>query len=477
MYFRILKNVIFRRYNDYGYITDNSMFGYRFFNDKRFFPGERFISESGSYMIDILSKQPKHIDDIINELLTIFEGVGFDELKTDTFNFYMQFVNEGFLAFGRTEEECINYEVSEEIIKTFANAQHNSEDKKNITLDNNDFLRSLHIEIVNECNERCVHCYIPHDQKNKILASDLFLKILEEGRKLNIIHITISGGEPLLHKDLIPFLRKCRELDLSVNVLSNLALLNDTIIEEMKKNPLLSVQTSIYSMNPAVHDSITHKSGSFELTKSAVLKLIKAGIPVQISCPIMKENKNDFATVKEWGESNNIFVLFNYVIFAAYDHSNCNLSHRLSLDEVENAFESQLCIEYVNSLRENAFQKESLTQEDSICSICKHFFCISAEGDVYPCAGWQTKVVGNIKNNSIKELWEDSIELNRLRSIKWKHFPKCVACKNRGYCTVCMMSNANESPDGDIFKINEFHCQVAHMKQEKVKNFYLNNRC
>ena len=174
--------------------------------------------------------------------------------------------------------------------------------------------------------------------KNKILASDLFLKILEEGRKLNIIHITISGGEPLLHKDLIPFLRKCRELDLSVNVLSNLALLNDTIIEEMKKNPLLSVQTSIYSINPAVHDSITHKSGSFELTKSAVLKLIKAGIPVQISCPIMKENKNDFATVKEWGESNNIFVLFNYVIFAAYDHSNCNLSHRLSLDEVENAF-------------------------------------------------------------------------------------------------------------------------------------------
>lgn len=169
MYFRILKNVIFRRYNDYGYITDNSMFGYRFFNDKRFFPGERFISESGSYMMDILSKQPKHIDDIINELLTIFEGVGFDELKTDTFNFYMQFVNEGFLAFGRTEEECINYEVSEEIIKTFANAQHNSEDKKNITLDNNDFLRSLHIEIVNECNERCVHCYIPHDQKIRFL--------------------------------------------------------------------------------------------------------------------------------------------------------------------------------------------------------------------------------------------------------------------------------------------------------------------
>lgn len=313
--------------------------------------------------------------------------------------------------------------------------------------------------------------YIPHDKKNKILDSNLFYKILEESRKLNIIHITISGGEPLLHKDFIPFLRKCRELDLSVNVLSNLTLLNDKIIEEMKENPLLSIQTSIYSMTPVVHDSITQKSGSLELTKSAVLRLINSGIPVQISCPIMKQNKNDFVAVKEWGESNNISVLFDYVIFAAYDHSNCNLHHRLSLEKVENAFDSQLSIEYVNSLKGTALEKESLTQEDPICSICKHYFCISPEGNIYPCVGWQSKIVGNIKNNSIKEIWEDSIELNRLRSIKWKHFPKCISCKNRGYCTVCMMSNANESPDGDIFNIEKFHCQVACMKREKVNTF------
>lgn len=469
MYFRLLNNVMFRKYKNYGYITDNSMFGYQFLNEKRLLPGERFISESGSYMMNSLSKQPKHIDDIINELLTIFEGVEFDELKKDTFDFYMQFVNEGFLAFGKTKKECINYTFSEESIQKL---EHNFEDEKNMSVNNSyDLLRSVHIQIVNECNERCVHCYIPHDKKNKILDSNLFYKILEESRKLNIIHITISGGEPLLHKDFIPFLRKCRELDLSVNVLSNLTLLNDKIIEEMKENPLLSIQTSIYSMTPVVHDSITQKSGSLELTKSAVLRLINSGIPVQISCPIMKQNKNDFVAVKEWGESNNISVLFDYVIFAAYDHSNCNLHHRLSLEEVENAFDSQLSIEYVNSLKGTALEKESLTQEDPICSICKHYFCISAEGNIYPCVGWQSKIVGNIKNNSIKEIWEDSIELNRLRSIKWKHFPKCISCKNRGYCTVCMMSNANESPDGDIFNIEEFHCQVACMKREKVNTF------
>ena len=38
-------------------------------------------------------------------------------------------------------------------------------------------------------------------------------------------------------------------MDLSVNVLTNLTLLTDEILEEMKKNPLLSVKTSIYSIN------------------------------------------------------------------------------------------------------------------------------------------------------------------------------------------------------------------------------------
>lgn len=65
---------------------------------------------------------------------------------------------------------------------------------------------------------------------------------------MNLLHITISGGEPMLHPHFIDFLRECRINDMSVNVLSNLTLLNDEMVAEMKLNPLLSVQTSVYSM-------------------------------------------------------------------------------------------------------------------------------------------------------------------------------------------------------------------------------------
>ena len=469
MFFRLLNDVLFRQYSGFGYITDNSMFGYRFLNDNATLPGEKFVSESGSIMLSALNREPKYIDDIVNSLLCIFEGIGFDDLKNDTAEFYMQFVSDGFLACGETFNECKHF--TRKLLSKNASDSNvvKTEGLKKGSLNN--LLRSIHIEIINECNERCVHCYIPHELKNKVLDSNLFYKIIEQGKLLNILNVTLSGGEPLLHKDFLLFLKRCRELDLSVNVLSNLTLLTDEIIEEMKKNPRLSVQTSIYSIRPEIHDLITNKTGSLEKTKEAVCKLVYADIPVQISCPIMVQNKNEFSEVIKWGESKNIAVLIDYVIFAGYDHSNSNLKNRLSVSEVEEAFRMRLSNEYITDLIGIAQKKEAESEDDPICSICRYFFCVSAEGNVFPCVGWQSNIVGNLNNQTVKELWENSSEINKLRNIKRKEFKKCVACKDRGYCTVCMMSNSNENPDGNIYKIDQYHCTVASLMHKSVDIF------
>lgn len=471
MYFKIKDYVMFRQYKDYGYLTDNSMFGYIMINDSLRMPGERFVSESGAVMLGELTKEPKDIEIIINVLLDIFVDVSYEELKQDTIDFFMQFVNEGFLSVGNSIDECLDFKFEDEYI-------NNPELKNEVVVDDcskhifsqNDFLRSLHIEIANECNERCLHCYIPHELKTKTIDSSLFFKIVEEGRDLNILNITLSGGEPLLHKDFVGFLKRCRELDLSVNVLTNLTLLTDEIIEEMVKNPLLCVQTSIYSMNPEIHDTITKMKGSLEKTKTNVLKLLNIGIPVQISCPVMKQNKDSFGEVVSWGKEHNINVATDYVIFASYDHTSCNLVNRLSLEEVDGVFDSQLTKEYAVYLYDSAKEKYAMTADDPICSICRYYLCISAEGDVFPCVGWQNNKLGNLQEKSIKEIWQDSSEIKCLREIKRNSFPRCVSCEDRGYCTVCMMSNSNENEDGDAFRVNEFHCKVAAMMRSRVES-------
>ena len=474
MYFKIKDKILFRQYTQYGYITDNTMFGYRLLNDNTSTPGEKYVSDIGAVMLEALSKTPQDIDSIVNKLLDIFVGVEFDELKQDTIEFFMELVSEGFLSYGESADACkddVDYKVHQESTSKTESSNVVIENCYKNLFTQNDFLRSIHIEIANECNERCVHCYIPHEYKNKTIDANLFYKIIEEGRAMNIINVTLSGGEPLLHKDIIKFLKKCRELDLSVNVLTNLTLLTDDIVFEMKKNPLLSVQTSIYSMNPQVHDSITKVIGSFEKTKNSLLKLYSAGIPVQISCPIMKQNKDTFDSVVNWGKELNISVATDYVIFAAYDHSNSNLINRLTLEEVEECFDKQLCSSYCSSLDEMAKEKCSLTGEEPICSICRYYLCVSVEGNIFPCIGWQANVIGNLNTDTIKNIWESSAEIKKLREIKRNSFPQCVSCEDRGYCNVCMMSNSNENSDGDAFKINDYHCKVAAMMHSKVDSY------
>ena len=468
MYFKIKDNIMFRKYNKYGYLTDNSMFGYRLLDDNRLYPGEKYVSESGAIMLECLSKKPQHIDNIVGKLFKIFVDIDYDELKSETILFFSQFVDAGFLSCGETVEDCkkqddIKLNKLNDETKTIEKVENCS---KNI-FSENDFLRSVHIEIANKCNERCVHCYIPHELKTETIDANLFYKILNEAKKLNVINVTLSGGEPLLHKDILGFLKKCKELDMSVNILTNLTLLTDEIINEIKSNPLISVQTSIYSMDSNIHDSITKMKGSFKKTKNALLKLKKFGVPIQISCPIMKQNKDTFIDVVKWGNENGILVLTDYVIFAAYDHSNCNLTNRLSLEEVGSAIDKQMTVNYARELCATATEKESLGPNDPVCSICRYNFCVSAEGDVFPCVGWQSNVIGNLNVQSMKEIWKESQEIKRLRHVQRAHFPKCISCKDRGYCTICMMGNSNEN--GDAFKVNDFHCAVSSMMHDKVK--------
>lgn len=472
MYYKIKSNILFRKYKDYGYITDNAMFGYRYLNNMSSLPGEEYVSESGAVMLSMLRKKPHHIDDIVNKLMQIFVGVGYNELKQDTIEFYNAFVDLGFLSSGDTYDDCDknvtnnSNTVASSIVSTIS-----TNDCSSKIFNQSDFLRSLHIEIANECNERCVHCYIPHEYKTNAIDSNLFYSILDEGTDMNIIHVTLSGGEPLLHKDFPSFLKKCREKDLSVNVLTNLTLLTDEILSEMVLNPLLSVQTSLYSMDPEIHDSITKVKGSFKKTTNSIKRIMDAGIPLQISCPVMKQNKDTFNDVVCWGKKHNLAVAVDYVIFASYDHSKCNLSNRLSLPEIEEAFNKQISNDYIHSVKEQAKEKENQANQDSICSICRYYICISAEGNVFPCIGWQNNIIGNLNKQTLKSIWETSDKIKELRKVKREQFPKCVECKDRGYCTVCMMSNSNENANGDAFKINDFHCRVADLIHSKVDNY------
>lgn len=482
MFFKQKSNVIFRSYDSFGYITDNRNFGYKHTNNSEKYIGDKILSESGSVFFSVLGREPQTLDILAQKIRKQFPDVDIETIKNDAKEFYYKLECEGFITSGETQQECeerdtkFSYkELKPEIIsKDFSpfiiRPKKSTQDFFEEYFKDKPQLLYLHIEITSRCNERCIHCYIPHDNKITSIKSALFYDILEQCKSMRLVHLTLSGGEPMLHRNFCDFLKKCREYNFSINILSNLTLLDDEIVKEMKANPLLGVQVSLYSMNPDIHDEITQMKGSLEKTKTAILKLIENDIPLQISCPIMKQNKNCSNDVKKWAGKHNIYVGDDFVIIGSYNHTTQNLNCRLPLDEVKKVIKEKATkdVKYLEHLKVEAEKKKNIAPDDFVCSVCNSSICITENGDVYPCAGWQGYVVGNVKKTSLSDIWEHSKKVQYLRELRKYDFPKCIQCVDKEFCTMCMVRNANESPIGDPLAVNEYFCKIAKFNKSLV---------
>jgi radical SAM protein with 4Fe4S-binding SPASM domain len=482
MFFKLKSNVLFRDYESFGYLTDNRNFGYKKSDNSEIDIGDKIVSESGAVFLSVLGRNPQTLDALGKIIKKRFANVNIRTIRKDAIEFYNNLEQEGFIVSGETLQECIDKDIKfsykklePEIIKEdcfsgIVQPIKSTQEFLEEFFKGKPQLTSLHLEITSKCNERCVHCYIPNDSKLSDIEPLLFYNILEQCKNMRLLHITLSGGEPMLHRNFCDFLRKCNEFAFAINVLSNLTLLNDEILNEMKSNPLLCVQVSLYSMDPIIHDKITQVKGSFEKTKNAILKLIENDIPLQISCPILKQNKDCYEEVVKWSKKQKIHVGADYSIIGGYNHSNQNLSNRLSIYEIKELMTNIVLNDanYLEQIEMAAEKKRNGTVDGFVCSVCHSSICIADNGNVFPCAGWHDYVLGNVKNTPIKDIWDNSKKVHYLRSLRNKDFPKCMLCNDKEFCTICMVRNANENPNGDPLVVSEFFCKIAKLNREKM---------
>jgi radical SAM protein with 4Fe4S-binding SPASM domain len=461
-----------RIYDNIGYITNQSVFN------------DQIADESGAAFLRALSREPQSLESLIEKIATEFIDADLELIKEYAIEFYNNLETDGFIISGETEEELkekdkknrFSYNAFEPktiknnfnpVIKRAAVDTYELLENK---FRNKPHLFSFQIELTSRCNERCVHCYIPHENKVADIKPELFYDVLDQCKEMGVLSISLSGGEALMHPHFCEFLRKAKDYDFSINILSNLTLLNDEIINEMKENRLSSVQVSLYSMDPREHDSITQVPGSFEKTLEAMLKLIKNDIPLQISCPTMKQNKNSFVKVLKWANEHKIRAITDYIMMARYDHTKDNLDNRLDLQEVSEVINDIIenDKDYQMELQAPDFVQSTTVNrvEEAPCGVAHTSLCMVADGSVYPCPGWQDYVVGNVNKNPLNEIWENSERIQFLRSIRKKDFSKCIDCKDFNFCNMCMVRNFNENRD--IFSINEHFCKVAELNHKIV---------
>ena len=475
MYIKLSKNSFVRLYDDgkLGYINNQLT------------KHDRVYNETGADFLRQISRTPQSLDTIITQLSRLYDSVDVITLKSDFIDFIEDLAVHKFIILGDnissmdTTDLCFSYSMDNPKTSTDCYPQYTKQKTK---IDTEDLflihdqlkprLGSLQFELTSRCNERCIHCYIPNKKKNAgfDMSFDKFKYILDQYVEMGGLHVTLSGGEALMNKDILKMMQYCRENDMQISLLTNLISLKDEQIPILKEINLSLIQTSLYSMNAEIHDQITTVKGSYKKTKEAIEKLHDADIPVQISCPVMKANKDGYDEVMKYAQSLRMKAQTDYIMMAQADLDTSNLANRISVEETD---------KIIREIMENDvdYQTETLAQEPlssiseeefaemPLCGAGLNDLCVTVNGDIYPCAGWQGFVVGNVFRESLKEIWEHSPKLEQIRKIKQKDFPQCLKCEAKDFCNMCLVRNYNES-GGDMFKINEHFCKVAFLNKQ-----------
>lgn len=475
---RLRNDVFVRSYFDYGYIMNQLNYL------------DRYYSKSGAVFLKSLSRTPQTLETICHDIYSNFSDIDYETVKVDAIEFFENLAEAEYIVMGTTPEELDNkdFGFSYNLVETPKTIKDYFEDKslRHLGVTNtqdeldklfreNPLLQTVELEITRKCNERCVHCYIPHEDKSNDIEPKLYYSILDQLAEMGTLGLTITGGEPLLHPNILDFLRYAHKKDFKISILSNATCLTNEIITVFKEVRLNMIAISLYSMCPEEHDLITQLQGSFEKTKRNIEKMLTNDIPMQINCPLTKINYSSFKEVLKWCRERKLRPYVDHLLMARYDFSDSNLDYRMNDEQLELFLRDSMeqDINYQKRLEQPSISSQITKKEREekiICGAGVSSACINSEGNIFPCAGWQQYNIGNASVTKIKDIWENSEKVQWLRNLRWRNFPKCIDCEASDYCAMCLARNFNDSK-GDMLHLSDRYCEYAFMNKRLADEY------
>lgn len=335
---------------------------------------------------------------------------------------------------------------------------------------------SVHFDLTYRCNERCVHCYLDHEDHGEMTTSEC-LAVLEELARAGTLFLTFSGGEIFLRKDFFQILAAARRLHFDISLKTNALLVTPERAARLREFGVRRVQISVYSDNPQVHDAVTKVPGSFQRTLAAIPLLIEQGLQVKLACPLMTENLMAYRGVMALAEKLGVPYVLDLTITPMMDGTPAPLAHRATISSLLPVLQDSAlhaCHPQpgspgaasgtgVPSALGNAVSSgiENSAYEDLPCSAGHNSCYISPYGDVFPCVQLP-QAVGNLRKDKFTDIWYHAPQLESLRGIRESHLPVCSRCEIRGYCERCPGLALMEG--GTLLGAYERACELAEEK-------------
>lgn len=314
----------------------------------------------------------------------------------------------------------------------------------------------LQWHLTDNCDQRCKHCYI-YAGKNFSTNNELSIETLAEVLKDFIEtckkmkrspFISVTGGDPLLYKDIWQFVALLKKNNVPFAILGNPFHITNAVAKKLKFYGCINYQMSLDGLEHT-HDLI-RKKNSFAATLSKIDCLKKAGIPVTIMSTVSKLNIRELPDLVDVVVKHNVD---NYA-FARYCPNPGDAKSIVSAKE----YHKFLCkmwqkfIFYKNShtrfvLKDHLWTlflyESNLLNLDTIdnpndlildgCRCGISHMTILADGTVYACRRCKSPI-GKVPDESLYDIFfGEKMEQYR----QYDKFKECSQCKLKNFCRGC----------------------------------------
>jgi radical SAM protein with 4Fe4S-binding SPASM domain len=295
---------------------------------------------------------------------------------------------------------------------------------------------SVQLDLTYRCNERCIHCYLDHHDHGELTTAEI-KKLLDQMAEAGVFYLTISGGEILMRRDFFQILEHARLRTFCIKLKTNGILIRNQEADRIKNLGVETVQISIYSHLPEVHDAITKLPGSLKQSIEAIRRLRARGIHVIMANVLMVQNVQDYAGVRALAAELGAQFIMDPTITPMMDGDRSILNLNIDEGALREVFRNESLVG--GNLEEFCAPSLAPGEDDMDQLPCSagHTACyVSPYGDVYPCVQFPL-LCGNVRRTRFVDIWRDSPQLKEVRSIKLRDMPSCSTCAHGGTCTRC----------------------------------------
>lgn len=193
----------------------------------------------------------------------------------------------------------------------------------------------LRISLTERCNLRCFYCMpeegIQLSEKESVLTHEEIIYIAKEFVKLGVNKIRLTGGEPLIKKNIEKIIRELANLPIQLGITTN-GILLDKYLPLLKECNVNDINISLDTLDREKFNYMTRRD-YFDRVLANIYQSIMQGFKVKINAVLIKGvNDSEIVDFIEFTKDKNLS--FRFIEFMPFDGNKWDTSKVVTLDDI-----------------------------------------------------------------------------------------------------------------------------------------------